>query len=436
MDDAKENIEIALENSYSIAPGEIEESDIQKSIDGLTDRSKVLSTTIRNIANNACVTPDLVGKFSQEAAQSICELLEGTSILAAQSGIDINDPEYIAGASEINPRKKQQVESLLAAAKGFAAATTNMIDLLKEIPRQEDDENLQFRLSQATRSADTALNAFNSATGTLDINLLLNDGSSNVSYDNVGYDENYVDGETELIASLNAIEDTVSRFSVANVTVVNADLTRKVDVTEYTGGSSTTAQVTVVDAAKMMCNTAKDFMAAAAQSQSAIKKIDPNVYRDDPIWASGLVEAAQSVADTTNQMYEVTTSPDSDVQDVVAAARCINEATARLVAFTRVKADSNSTEQQKLEEAARAMAKAANFVVETAKRSQEFGEAEKGDAASEMARLRHESTTKQIKKEFEAQAEIAKLEAELEAARQYLFKLRRVIHGGGPSGTS
>merc|ERR1712137_1138131 len=40
--------------------------------------------------------------------------------------------------------------------------------------------------------------------------------------------------------------------------------------------------------------------------------------------------------------------------------------------------------------------------------------------------------TKQIKAEFEAQAKIAKLEVDLDAARQKLFRLRRAVYGGEP----
>merc|ERR1712137_1276992 len=166
LDDAKLEIERALE-----APPNKFRSDasIEACIDSMNDRAKVLSTTIKNIANNACVTPERVGQYSKEAASLMCELLDATNLIAVQSGVDINDPAYIAGGSDISEHKKQQIESLLAAAKGFAAATTNMIDLLKQIPNQEDDENLQFRLSMATRSADNALNAFMGSTNGVDI---------------------------------------------------------------------------------------------------------------------------------------------------------------------------------------------------------------------------------------------------------------------------
>merc|ERR1712137_1046885 len=168
LDDAKAYIEEALEAQMNVGPSTRTDKDIEACMDILNDRAKILSTTIKNIANNACVVPERVGEFSKETAALMFDLLDATNIIAIQSGVDMNDPAYIAGATDISEHKKQQIELLLAAAKGFAAATTNMIDLLKQIPQQEDDENLQFRLSMATRSADNALNAFMSASTMVD----------------------------------------------------------------------------------------------------------------------------------------------------------------------------------------------------------------------------------------------------------------------------
>ena len=148
---------------------------------------KFYQTTIKNIANNACVTPERVGQYSKQAAQLMCEILDATNIIACHNGVDFNDPEYLAGISDISEHKKQQIETLLAAAKGFAAATTNMIDLLKQIPNQEDDENLQFRLSMATRSTDNALNAFMNATNNLDTEPQYNNKKNQSSYADFDY---------------------------------------------------------------------------------------------------------------------------------------------------------------------------------------------------------------------------------------------------------
>merc|ERR1712137_950318 len=226
LDDAKQYIEEALEAPMNNGPRQLSDKNIEQCMDLLNDRAKVLSTTIKNIANNACVVPEKIGDFSKETATLMCELLDATNIIAAESGVDMNDPAYIAGPTDISEHKRQQIEGLLAAAKGFAAATTNMIDLLRQIPQQEDDENLQFRLSMATRSADNALSAFMSASTMVDTEAQKRGGSEPAAAASFGVVEfeNYaspttsakiLDAEQELLAALNSIEASVTRFSLA-----------------------------------------------------------------------------------------------------------------------------------------------------------------------------------------------------------------------------
>jgi len=425
------------------------EKNVEQCMDTLNDRAKVLSTTIKNIANNACVVPERVGEFSKETASLMCELLDATNIIAVQSGVDMNDPAYIAGATDISEHKKQQIEGLLAAAKGFAAATTNMIDLLKQIPQQEDDENLQFRLSMATRSADNALNAFMSASSNVDTEAqkrTATPGNAAVHYGVAEFDDPYrapssqakiLDAEQELLAALNSIEASVTRFSLAPGVATPV----KVGQAKPRGGaqgfnapsvpSDTNASSAMVKAAKKMCEATAALMSSAAEAQKDIKKFDGATYRNDPNWTSGVVSSAKAVAETTGLLVDVACDPNSTSEDIVAAVRCVNGATARLVAFTRVKGDPASPAQQNLEQASRTIARAANNLVEIAKRQKQ---AETDDATDkELATIKDAPKTRQIKLEFEAQARIAKLEVDLDAARQYLFKLRRAVYGGEPA---
>ena len=428
MDQAKSNIELALDQSFRRPPEVLEES-VTLTPAGLADRAQVLSSTIRTIANNACVTPEKLGVYSQQASKLMCELLEGTSIVAFQSGVDFSDPEYLAGTSSITPAKRLQMEGLLESAKGFAAATTNMIDLLKQIPRQEDDPKLQQRLAVTTHSADSALNSFVLAAQNVNSSAPPpTENQFNVA--DFDFGEDYVDAEVQVNASFREVESAGARFSVSSITYSTPELTRPVETASYTAEGEFPATVTVIGAAQSMCNSACEFMAKAAASQTALKAGDPFVYYKDPGWTTAMVDAANSMKDTTLQMYEVTMNPDSGLQDIVAAARCVNTSTARIVAYTRVKADTESKEQKELEEAAKNMGRAANFVIETARQAKDDADAEaEQDHDREMASLRKESQSTQIQKEFEAQAAIAKLEAELEEARQYLTKMREAVHG-------
>ena len=438
LDDAKFDIERALEGQMNPTPRMMAETSVEASVETISDRAKILSTTIKNIANNACVTPERVGQYSKQAASLMCELLEATNIIAIQSGVDVNDPEYIAGISDISEHKKQQIESLLASAKGFAAATTNMIELLKQIPNQEDDENLQFRLSMATRSTDNALNAFLNATNTIDTNPEPKHRSAAPSQYEYDYGSNYgsnnapVDAERELLAALNAIEESVNRLNSSKANSVPSNNNSR-NVPQGRGVNSNYVNVpeegseNVIKAAQKMGEATKRLMQYAAEAQKEIREHDGDTYRKDPNWTSGLVSAAQSVAETTGQLVDVACNPNATPEELVAAARCVNGSTARLVAITRAKGDPNSESNQLLEETSRSIARLSNQLVAAAKtqQSEELGAL----SDNEINTLKSAPRTRQIKSEFEAQARIAKLETELDSARQYLFKLRKAVYG-------
>jgi len=462
MDDAKADIERALEAPLNNnSPLLRNDASVEACVESLNDRAKIFSTTIKNIANNACVTPERVGKYSKEAAQLMCELLDATNIIAIENGVDINDPAYISGATNIEEHKKQQLESLLAAAKGFAAATTNMIDILKQIPNQEDDVNLQFRLSMATRSADNALSAFLNASSSVDTaspgagnrgrpsmnaggprgaaNSMANNSSGptrapGASSTTIG------DPERELLAALSSIEASVNRISMAPGAMGPVTANRGGPGGGRGAGHASAGfrgpsvpadadpNAAMIKAAKKMCEATAELMSSAAAAQKQIKRQNGDTYRKDPEWTSGLVSSAQAVAETTAQLVDVACNPRSTPEDIVAAVRCVNGATARLVAFTRAKGDPNSPEIQQLENASRTIARAANNLVEIAKRQNAQQNTQRTD--DEIANLKTLPRTRQIKLEFEAQAKIAKLEVELDNAREYLFKLRRAVYGG------
>merc|ERR1712137_996205 len=434
MDDAKAYIEEALE-APAMGSHLPANTSVERCMDTLNDRAKLLSTTIKNIANNACVVPERVGEFSRETAELMCELLDATNIIAVQSGVDMNDPGYLAGTSAISEHKKQQVESLLAAAKGFAAATTNMIDLLKQIPNQEDDENLQFRLSMATRSADNALNAFMGSTNGVDISGGPQSASGHRSgiasfagqsvYGGSPVQANVSDPESELLQALSSIEQAVTRLSMMPTNTpqrTQPGFQNPTVPTEYDASNA------VIRAARKLCEASAGLMGSAHKAQQHVRQHDGDTYyRKDPNWTSGLVSSAQQVAETTGQLVDVCCDPSSSPEDIVAAVRCLNGATARLVAFSRAKGDPNSPELQNLEQASRTIARAANNLVDIAKRQKAAETDYQTDA--EISKLKNAPRTRQIKMEFEAQARIAKLEVDLDAARQYLFKLRRAVYG-------
>ena len=253
----------------------------------------------------------------------------------------------------------------------------------------------------------------------------------------------FADAEKELLAALDAIEQSVSRLSTVKhnqqqqnggaggqgARGSNAGGNQQRGFSQINVPQNTGANETVIIAAQKMGEATKRLMQAAAEAQKDIKAHDGDTYRKDPNWTSGLVSAAQSVAETTSQLVDVACNPNATPEELVAAARCVNGATARLVAFTRAKCDPNSEASQLVEEASRSIARMSNQLVTAAKNQKSEQLAVENDA--DIASLKNAPRTKQIKSEFEAQSKIAKLEADLDAARQYLFNLRRAVYGTG-----
>jgi len=235
-----------------------------------------------------------------------------------------------------------------------------------------------------------------------------------------------VDTEAELLDALNAIEGSVAKFGNSSALQQYGDY----EAYDYQAFDAdllaSNPNAPVIIAAKKLADATATLMGATAQTHKAIKQKDPNVYRKDPNWATGVATAARAVAENTSQLVEISCDPTTSTEEIVAAARCVNSSAETLVNYTRAKTDSNSPEQQQLESASRGIAKATNFLVEMAKQVHHRNAA---TAVSDLSTIRTASRSKQLDAEFEAQTEIARLEAELEAARDYLFKFKRSVYG-------
>jgi len=115
---------------------------------------------------------------------------------------------------------------------------------------------------------------------------------------------------------------------------------------------------------------------------------------------------------------------------LVASARGVAGSTARLVAASKAKADPMSPSQRKLEEAAKAVAAATAQLVEAAKIAAQIEDEEKQRKEDEEA-----SKTQALgrKKVFDQQVEIARLEKELEKARNRVGQIRKAEYSEATS---
>jgi len=160
----------------------------------------------------------------------------------------------------------------------------------------------------------------------------------------------------------------------------------------------------------------KEIVVAGKASKST------NVYRRDPTWARGLISAAQSVAGAVQTLVgsaNDSTEGKGEEEQLVASARGVAAATARLVTASRAKADPMSATQQKLSGAAKAVASATSQLVAAAKA------ASKENDIEEVVDYSNFTPTAQKVHEMEAQVRILKLRKELENAHKNLANLRQ-----------
>jgi len=141
----------------------------------------------------------------------------------------------------------------------------------------------------------------------------------------------------------------------------------------------------------------------------------------DPMWSQGLINAAQGVDDSVENLVGATISTSegrSDEGVIVAAANSVATATSHLVSASRGKADPNSESQRKLKMASTAVSDATAQLVNAANAVARYREEE--DAAKAQ-----ESSAALKMQELEMQMAILKLEKNLERERRKLLAMKR-----------
>ena len=192
--------------------------------------------------------------------------------------------------------------------------------------------------------------------------------------------------------------------------------------------------VQIVNATKSVAMATQKLVITATDVQNEIvgqgratsKKLG-QVYKKDPAWEEGLISAAKAVAGTTEDLVSFANQSikgECGEEMLVACVRGVGGATARLVSAAKAKADPFSDSHKSLGACAKLIAEATQELANATKAATEKkveAEIQKKNAGSNnrvsFAGLRA--------KELEEQARIAKLELELERARQNLFSKRK-----------
>lgn len=186
----------------------------------------------------------------------------------------------------------------------------------------------------------------------------------------------------------------------------------------------------IIDAARAITAATATLVGAATQVQKelAVKgraERKENVYRRDPAWAKGLISAAQSVAGSVKGLVNAANgavSGRAEEEALVASAKSVAAATARLVYASRTKADPFSPTQQNLSNAAKLVAVATKKLVDAARNAKQLVPDETAEARPNWEAL---GETAQKKLEIEAQTKILKLQKDLEGAQKQLLDMRK-----------
>jgi len=181
----------------------------------------------------------------------------------------------------------------------------------------------------------------------------------------------------------------------------------------------------ILAAATAITQACSTLVGAATRAQAErvdAKRSGKNMYRKDPMWANGLISAAQQVAGAVQQLVisaNKAVTGEAEEEELVAAAKGVASATAQLVSASRAKAvDPFSSTQQSLKKAAAAVASATSQLVLAAKEASKAKD-------EEESQLEFANYSASKAKDFELQVQVLKMEKELEKARAAMLNARK-----------
>jgi len=246
-------------------------------------------------------------------------------------------------------------------------------------------------------------------------------GGSNLRLDEDTGDDLELLAERELMKAAKMIEEAANRLLAARPKKVQAS--DKLDEHDINAA--------ILDAARAITIAVAALVQAAtfAQRERIAKSKDPakkHFYRKDPAWANGLISAAQAVGGSTQDLVShangfVKKEEGSDEEFLIASAKQVAAATARLMAASRAKSDPFSDSHKSLAEASKAVASATQALVEAARMA---GKAIDDPDIIETA-LEDISVVQARQHQLKVQAEMLRLEKELGRVRDQYHGLNK-----------
>eukprot|EP01133_Synstelium_polycarpum_P004292 gene4292-5011_t len=371
-----------------------------------------------NAVSNPNATAEDVVTAAKSTAESIAYLVSACN----------NAPE------ELNEAAKgtiSSVKALLANAKGATRltddaviqqnvtesaknASNKILKLVAAAKAQRADPNnpvAQSKLSEASAEVGEAINEVVSAAGDLP------GGERAKKLFSAGENLEEI-AEKELKAAAQIIQDATEALLRAKK--------KREDARAASGIDEAGIDEAILDAARAISSATGVLVKCATDVQHELvvagkANKSGNLYRRDPTWARGLISAAQAVAGSVQTLVgsaNDSTQGKAEEETLVASARGVAAATARLVSASRAKADPNSANNNSLSQAAKQVSNATAQLVEAAK------SVGKDDEPVEFDSSNMSQTGLKVH-EMEAQVKILKLKKELEQAEKKLFSIRK-----------
>jgi len=182
----------------------------------------------------------------------------------------------------------------------------------------------------------------------------------------------------------------------------------------------------VLGRARAITEATMELMRSAIAAQQELNKkasSGASAYKDDPNWTQGLMSAAKLVALTTQDLVmaaNLVAKGELDEESIIATARTVGGATARLQAAAKAKLDSGSVLQTKLTESANRVTHETKELTREAQRSIEGTlEQEEQAKASSMSAFAARAAR------LEGQEQVTALQRQLDAAYRKLKHARQ-----------
>ncbi|XP_039255846.2 talin-2-like isoform X1 [Styela clava] len=328
-------------------------------------------------------------------------------VVAANMGRKaVVDMIYKCRATAANTENGEQLSSTLQLGRGVAESYGKLLSNVLAISQQPNNQELKQNLGAYSKNV------------AISVSNLVRFSESMKGPDWVDPNDPNVIAEQELLAAAASIEAAAKKLALLRPRKKPKQADESLNFEEQ-----------ILEAAKSIATatTALVKAASAAQKELVLQgKVGsvPEMRHDDGQWSSGLISAAQTVAQATGNLCEAANQAvqgEASEEKLVSSAKQVAASTAQLLVACKVKADPNSENMKRLQMAGTSVNRATEMLVQAAKDAVDNVEEEDSLPWNNGG---SSSTVMQMRAEMEFQAEILKKEKELEAARQRLFRIR------------